>query len=97
MILLLVSSRLNGILSFCQQRSGLTSKKVTEAKAKKLVHVVDVNHKRQELNGRMQLSLIIAECTMEISYTEKDEDFGEKMQTLLCVILYGNEIQVTIA
>lgn len=34
---------------------------------------------------------------MELSYKEKDEDFGEKMQTLLCVILCGNEIQVTIA
>lgn len=34
---------------------------------------------------------------MEISYKEENEDFGEKIQSLLCVMLYDNEIQVTVA
>lgn len=88
---LLFRSSLNGILSFCQQCSGLTSKKTTlEAEAKKKIHVVDVNHTCKQLDGRIQLSTIMAE-------TYQDEDLGEKIQILLCVVLYGSEISVNIA
>lgn len=34
---------------------------------------------------------------MEIFYKEENEDFGENIQIFLCIILYSNEIQVTIA
>jgi hypothetical protein len=50
----------SGILSFCQQCSGLTSKKMT-LESKKKVHIVNVNHTCEKLDGRMQLSTNMAE------------------------------------